>query len=72
MAPMHTSGTRSEPILELELELKSGPPDALLALARVLEQDGGPGTTHWLRPSDLSKAQRGLALFLQQNPATPD
>lgn len=70
-SPAAPEGTRSEPILELELELKSGPETALLDLARALEQDGAPGGARWLLPSDLSKAQRGLALFLHQNPGTP-
>lgn len=62
-------GTRSEAILELELELLDGPPEALTALAQALEQDAArtPGE-RWLHPSDRSKAQRGLALFLQHNP----
>lgn len=72
----HTSevpeGTRSEPILELELELKSGPEQALMDLARALEQGNGLDGLRWLQPSNLSKAQRGLALFLQHNPATSD
>lgn len=50
----------SEPILELELELLSGPESALMALADVLRQTPqGPVT---LTPSDASKAQRGMAL----------
>ena len=61
-------GTRSEAILELELELLDGAPDALTALAQALEQDGGRAAgERWLHPSDRSKAQRGLALFLQDN-----
>ena len=57
-------GTRSEPLLELELELLDGPAEALLSLARAL-QAGDDAV--WLHPFDLSKAQRGLALFLQHN-----
>jgi inorganic triphosphatase YgiF len=57
-------GSRSEAILELELELKKGPEDALLALAQALSQ-GAPGTPALaLEPSDRSKAARGYALFL--------
>lgn len=58
------AGTRSEPILELELELLDGPAEALLSLAAALQADSDPA---WLHPFDLSKAQRGLALFLQDN-----
>ncbi len=54
--------TRSETILELELELLSGPVDALYGMALALAQ--GPGAALWLLPSDRSKAERGLALFL--------
>jgi inorganic triphosphatase YgiF len=59
---IHVPGTAlSEPLLELELELLSGPEDALLALAEVLRQTPqGPVT---LAPSDASKAQRGMALW---------
>ncbi|WP_108372166.1 CYTH domain-containing protein [Limnohabitans sp. T6-5] len=59
---IHVPGTAlSEPLLELELELLSGPEEALLALAEVLRQaPQGPVT---LAPSDASKAQRGMALW---------
>ena len=50
----------SETILELELELLSGPDDALHALAQTLRQTPSGGIA--LTPSDLSKAQRGFAL----------
>jgi inorganic triphosphatase YgiF len=54
----------SEPILELELELKSGPEDALLSLARALAT-GVVGTPPLqLLPMERSKAERGYALFL--------
>jgi triphosphatase len=53
----------SEDILELELELLSGPETALHALADALRQT--PGGAIALTPSDASKAQRGLALFAQ-------
>ena len=58
---VHVPGTElSEPLLELELELLSGPEAALLTLADVLRQTPqGPVT---LAPSDASKAQRGMAL----------
>jgi inorganic triphosphatase YgiF len=59
---IHVPGTElSEAILELELELLSGPEEALMALADVLRQTPqGPVT---LLPSDASKAQRGMALW---------
>jgi inorganic triphosphatase YgiF len=53
----------SEGILELELELLSGPETALHALADALRQT--PSGAIALTPSDASKAQRGLALFAQ-------
>ena len=49
------------PILELELELLSGPDTALQALAQALRQS--PGGPLALLPSDTSKAQRGMALW---------
>jgi len=52
--------TLSEDILELELELLSGPDAALQALAQALRET--PSGVITLTPSDLSKAQRGLAL----------
>lgn len=59
---IHVPGTElSEPILELELELLSGPESALMALADVLcKTPQGPVQ---LTPSDASKAQRGQALW---------
>ena len=51
----------SEPLLELELELLSGPEHALMALADVLRQTPQGAVT--LTPSDASKAQRGMALW---------
>ncbi|WP_291935959.1 CYTH domain-containing protein [Limnohabitans sp.] len=59
---IHVPGTPlNEPLLELELELLSGPEEALMALANVLRQTPqGPVT---LTPSDASKAQRGMALW---------
>lgn len=61
---IHVPGTAlSEPLLELELEWLSGPQAALTALAEVLRQTPqGPVT---LTPSDVSKAQRGMALWRQ-------
>lgn len=59
---IHVPGTTlSEPLLELELELLSGPESALLALANVLRQIPQGSVT--LTPSDASKAQRGMALW---------
>ena len=59
---IHVPGTAlSEALLELELELLSGPEAALLALADVLRQT--PQVDLTLTPSDTSKAQRGMALW---------
>ena len=59
---IHVPGTDlSEPLLELELELLSGPEEALLALADVLRQATQGFVA--LKPSDASKAQRGMALW---------
>jgi inorganic triphosphatase YgiF len=59
---IHVPGTElSEPLLELELELLSGPEEALMALADVLRQT--PQGPVMLLPSDASKAQRGMALW---------
>jgi inorganic triphosphatase YgiF len=49
-------GPRSLPLLELELELKQGPPDALFSLARQL------GHNAHLRPVAASKSDRGYVL----------
>ena len=59
---IHVPGTvLTEPLLELELELLSGPEAALLTLADLLRQTPlGPVV---LVPSDASKAQRGMALW---------
>lgn len=51
-----SAGELSEPLHEVELELKSGERDDLLALAAELAQTGG------LRAGSLSKAARGYAL----------
>ena len=53
----------SETILELELELLSGPDAALHALAEALRQT--PQGAIALTPSDTSKAQRGMVLWAQ-------
>ena len=58
-----TDTALSEDILELELELLSGPEAALHALANALRQTHSGAIA--LTPSDASKAQRGLALFAQ-------
>ena len=57
----------SEPLLELELELLSGPEAALLSLADALR--GCPGGPLDLLPSDVSKAQRGMALWAKTTAA---
>ena len=51
--------TLSEPLLELEL--LSGPESALLSLAALLRDS--PAGLLGLLPSDVSKAQRGMALW---------
>jgi inorganic triphosphatase YgiF len=53
----------SDGILELELELLSGPEAALHALADALRHT--PSGAIALTPSDASKAQRGLALWVR-------
>ncbi|MDO9436087.1 CYTH and CHAD domain-containing protein [Hydrogenophaga sp.] len=59
-------GLHSLPILEVELELKSGPVDALLDLAHTLalgpSGEGAQGLR--LLPAQRSKAERGYALFV--------
>lgn len=57
------AGERSDPVAELELELKSG--DAV-AVWRLAQQLGGP---RGLRPSLRSKGERGYALALDTPPA---
>jgi inorganic triphosphatase YgiF len=49
------AGDRQSPICEVELELKSGQPTDLLAMARAVVREGG-----WL--DDVSKAARGYRL----------
>ncbi|MDP4733784.1 MAG: CYTH domain-containing protein [Limnohabitans sp.] len=59
---IHVPGTDlTEPLLELELELLSGPEEALMALADLLRQTPQGAIT--LTPCDASKAQRGQALW---------
>lgn len=60
------AGPRSEPILELELELKQGPASALFDVALALGRDAQGQASLWLMPTDRSKAERGLALFRGQ------
>ena len=50
------AGGRTLPICEIELELKSGQTDELLAFSQALRQEIS------LAPSNVSKAQRGFAL----------
>ena len=59
-----SGGGRSQPICEVELELKAGQPAALYDLALDLAADFD------LYPDPLSKAERGYALF-QHLPARP-
>jgi inorganic triphosphatase YgiF len=64
---IHVPGTAlQEPLLELELELLSGPESALMALADVLRKTPQGALT--LTPSDASKAQRGMMLWDASNP----
>jgi len=56
----------TDPISELELELKSGPAEALFELARQLGEDTA------LQPGDISKAQRGYRLFSQCGQTSTD
>lgn len=58
-------GSCQEPILELELELRSGPLDALLDLAHTLAlgPQGEAASGLRLHPDNRSKAERGYALF---------
>ncbi|MGR5296137.1 CYTH domain-containing protein [Vibrio mediterranei] len=53
-----SSGDKTYPICEVELELKSGQTDALFTLARSFSEDGG------IRLGNLSKAARGYRLAM--------
>lgn len=56
------AGGQVQPLLELELELQSGPLDALLELARDI------ATCVAVLPSDRSKAERGYAMAMGKGP----
>jgi len=60
------TGSQRLPILELELELRSGPVDALLDLAHTLALGPRGRAADGLRllPANHSKAERGYALFM--------
>lgn len=60
------TGSRRQPILELELELRAGPVDALLDLAHTLALGPKGQASQGLRllPANRSKAERGYALFM--------
>ena len=62
----NAQGRHCQPILELELELKSGPVDALLDLAHTLALGPAGEAQQGLRllPAQRSKAERGYALFV--------
>ncbi|MEG0821273.1 MAG: CHAD domain-containing protein [Burkholderiaceae bacterium] len=57
-----SANARRAPIRELELELKSGPPSALIALALRLAQGSGRQQPLSLVPATESKAARGYRL----------
>lgn len=60
------AGDRTEPMLELELELKTGAPDALFLLAREI------ASALAVLPCDVSKAERGYRLAQGiSHPASP-
>lgn len=61
----NAEGKHRQAILELELELLSGPVDALLDLAHTLALGPGGQAAQGLRllPAQRSKAERGYALF---------
>lgn len=59
---------RQAALLELELELLSGPVAALWSLAQALSCGDAQRAGLWLFPSDGSKAERGLALYRGQAP----
>lgn len=60
---MIAAGERRDPICEVELELKSGDPDALFELARMIANDIP------VRLDNRSKAERGYALADNLRPA---
>ncbi len=64
-------GRQQQPLLELELELLSGPVEALFDLARRLGSAPTDGASPGIRlqPSERSKAQRGFDLFLGRGAA---
>jgi inorganic triphosphatase YgiF len=67
---IHVPGTAlSENLLEMELELLDGPDAALTSLAQVLRQT--PQGPLSLAPVDVSKAQRGMALWEKAFPQSP-
>ncbi|MDR3453587.1 MAG: CHAD domain-containing protein [Rhodoferax sp.] len=55
------AGARTLPLCEVELELKSGSPDALFALALGWTDHADGERLNWL-PLDASKAERGVRL----------
>ncbi len=59
---------RQAALLELELELLSGPVAALWSLAQALCGGDAGCEGLWLFPSDRSKAERGLALYRGEAP----
>jgi inorganic triphosphatase YgiF len=66
----NAEGNRRQAILEVELELLSGPVDALLDLAHTLALGPQGQAAQGLRllPAQRSKAERGYALFTGERP----
>lgn len=62
------AGARTLPLCEVELELKSGQPDALIALALALTARAHGARLDWL-PLDASKAERGWRLARDERAA---
>ncbi len=66
-------GAQAQALLEVELELLSGPAAALFELAAVLASGplGGALPAVCLTPSERSKAERGFDLFLGRSSTEP-
>jgi inorganic triphosphatase YgiF len=63
-------GDRAEAVSEVEIESRSGDPGAVFEFAqRLIEPEGDNATALPLRPSSVTKAQRGYRLALGEIPA---